>query len=428
MPAMLLPVAALLLSDALLLVGHGLSFTVLPLRAVAEGFSDGAIAITGSAYFVGFIGGCLLTPRVVRRVGHIRSFAVLSSAFSALVLLFPMVPEVISWTLLRAATGVCMSGLYMIIESWLNERASSDNRGALLSIYTIINLVMIILGQQAVNLAPAQDPMLFAGAAVLLSLAVIPVSLSGATAPAPLADVQLDLRALWRISPVGLGGAAMLGLITGSFWALGPVFGRTLGLDTQAVTWVISGATLGAALFQYPLGRLSDHLDRRLVLLFSCLAGAGTAFALALFSDAARPALVIGLSTLWGGFVLTLYAVCNAHANDRAEPSQFVMVGTSLLLTYGATSALGAPLAAYAMHLVGPEGLWWFSGAALLLFALGLVQQRQQKPRPVLEETEQFVLAASLTPAGLELDPRAESADDELANTPSGYATNGAQP
>ena len=120
--------------------------------------------------------------------------------------------------------------------------------------------------------------------------------------------------------------------------------------------------------------------------------------------------------------------MCNAHANDRAEPSQFVMVGTSLLLTYGATSALGAPLAAYAMHLVGPEGLWWFSGAALLLFALGLAQQRQQKPRPVLEETEQFVLAASLTPAGLELDPRAESADDDLVNAPSGYATEGAQP
>ena len=135
---------------------------------------------------------------------------------------------------------------------------------------------------------------------MLLSVAVIPVSISGATAPAPLADVQLDLHALWRISPVGLGGAAMLGLITGSLWALGPVFGRTLGLDTQAVTWVISGATLGAALLQYPLGRLSDHLDRRLVLLFSCLAGAGAAFALALLSNATRPALVVSLSTLWG--------------------------------------------------------------------------------------------------------------------------------
>ena len=421
MPAMLLPVAALLLSDAFLLVGHGLSFTALPLRAVAEGFSDSAIAITGSAYFLGFIAGCLITPRVVRRVGHIRSFAVLSSAFSALVLLFPMVPEVISWTLLRAATGACMSGLYMIIESWLNERASSDGRGALLSIYTIINLVMIILGQQAVNLAPAQDPMLFAGAAVLLSLAVIPVSLSGATAPAPIADVQLDLRALWRISPVGLGGAAMLGLITGSFWALGPVYGRTLGLETQAVTWLISGATLGAALFQYPLGRLSDHLDRRLVLLFSSLAGAGVAFALALFSSA--PAgFLIALATLWGGCVLTLYAICSAHANDRAEPAQFVMIGTSLLLTYGATSAVGAPLAAFAMQRVGPSGLWWFVGTMLLVFALGVAQQRRQKPRPVLQETEHFVLSASLTPAGLELDPRAEDAEATASADPSSLA------
>ena len=242
MRKLLVPVAALLLSDALLRIGHGLQFTLLPLRASLEGFTDTEVALTGSAYFAGFVAGCLLAPRTVRRVGHIRSFAVLSSAFSALLLVFPMLPGFLAWLLLRALTGLCISGLYMIIERWLNERATRESRGTILSAYTVINLTAIIAGQQLVNLAAPSSAILFALGAILLSLAVIPVSLTTALAPAPIARVRIDLKEVWTVSHVGLGGAAALGFVTGAFWSLAPAKGRDVGLDVRGVTLLMSAA------------------------------------------------------------------------------------------------------------------------------------------------------------------------------------------
>lgn len=405
MRKLLVPVAALLLSDALLLIGHGLQFTLLPLRASLEGFTDTEVALTGSAYFAGFVAGCLLAPRTVRRVGHIRSFAVLSSAFSALLLVFPMLPSFLGWLLLRALTGVCISGLYMIIESWLNERATRESRGTILSVYTVINLTAIIAGQQLVNLAAPSSAMLFALGAILLSLAVIPVSLTTALAPAPIARVRIDLREVWAISHVGLGGAAVLGFVTGAFWSLAPVYGRDVGLDVRGVTLLMSAATLGAAVFQFPLGRLSDHYDRRLVVLGGTVIGA-LASALLASLDAGDGWRLSAAAFLWGGAVLTLYAICSAHANDRAGPEQFVTIGSSILLTFGATSAVGAPLASLTMRYAGPGGLFWFCAVGLLVFALGILRRRQTHALPVVDETGHFVFANPMTPEGLELDPR----------------------
>ncbi|MEE4362139.1 MAG: MFS transporter [Pseudomonadales bacterium] len=408
MRKLLIPVAALLLSDALLLIGHGIQFTLLPLRAVIEGFTDTQIAFTGSTYYIGFVLGCVLAPQAVRRVGHIRSFAMISSAFSALILIFPMLPNFLAWLLLRALTGACISGLYMIIESWLNERSTKESRGTILSVYTVINLSAIIIGQQLINLAAPSASFLFALAAILLSLAVIPVSLTSALAPAPIARVRVDLREAWRISHVGLGGAAILGFVTGSFWSLGPVYARGVGLDVQGVTLLMSAATLGAALFQFPLGRLSDHYDRRIVILASALLGALASSAMAAL-DGTSGWLLTGTAFFWGGTVLTLYAICSAHANDRARPDQFVMLGTSILLTYGVTSAIGAPIASLTMEWLGPRGLFIFCAAFLVIFSLGILRRRRTHALPIVDETEQFVLAGGLTPVALEMDPRKDN-------------------
>jgi len=208
----LIPIAALLLSDALLLVGHGLLLTMLPIAAASAGFSDTQVALTGSAYFLGFVSGCLLTPYAVRRVGHIRSFAVLATAYSALVLVFPMLSAFVGWLLLRFLVGAAISGLYMIIESWLNERATGENRGTLLSIYTVINLVMMTVGQQLLNLSLPEPFYVFGLAAILLSLAIIPVSLTLTLAPVPLQNVKISLRRVWQLSHVGIIGAVVSGL------------------------------------------------------------------------------------------------------------------------------------------------------------------------------------------------------------------------
>lgn len=403
---LLIPIAALLSSNALLLVGHGLMLTLLPLRAEIENFSPTQIGLTASTYFVGFVISCLLTPHIVLRVGHIRTFAVLCSVFSAVVLLFHAFPVFEAWLVLRFVIGACISGLYMVIESWLNDRATRETRGTLLSIYTVINLAMIMVGQQALNFADPSGPMLFGLAAVLLSLAIVPVSLTVTLAPAPMQVVKLDLRRLWVLSHVGMGGAVTSGLVTGAFWAFGPVYARGVGLETAQLTLFMSAVILGGALFQLPLGRLSDHYDRRLVLFFSSIFGAGVSLLLALAPAAGGLLLVFAI--FWGAAVMTLYAICLAHASDSAEPHEFVLVGSGILFTFGVSSALGAPLASLFMLVMGSSGLFVFAAVCLFGFALGISVRRKTHILPVHDETDPFRPVSVTSPAVFELDPRTE--------------------
>lgn len=408
---LLVPVAALLLSDALLLVGHGLQLTLLPLRATLEGFTDAEVAFTGSAYFVGFVLGCFLTPLAVRRAGHIRSFAVLASGFSALVLMFSLLPSFWPWVFLRILSGGCIAGLYMIIESWLNERATSGTRGTILSIYTIINLSMIVAGQQLINLADPEAETLFAIAAILISVAIIPVSLTRALAPPPLHAVRIQLGRVWELSRVGVGGALASGLAAGTFWSLTPVYARGIGLDTYQLTLLMSSAVLGGAVFQFPLGRLSDHLDRRLVLLGAALVGTAMSVLLARYGSTGGW-LLSSMAFVWGGSTMTMYAICLAHANDRARPEEFVMVGTSILMIHGAASAVGGPLAAVFMGLAGPGGMFIFVAIVMLTLTLGIFRRRQSNVLPVTDEHEPFRAVGDVTPAALEMDPRVETGRD----------------
>lgn len=408
MRALLLPVAALLLSEALLLVGHGLQLTLLPLRAAMEGFTDTEIAFTGSAYFSGFVLGCLLTPHVVRRAGHVRAFAVMASSYSAAALVFDLLPTVTSWLALRTLTGLTIAGLYMILESWLNERSTPETRGALLSVYTMLNLTMVVAGQQLVNFADPGSGALFAVSAIILSIALIPVSLTTALVPAPLESTRIDVRGVWRNAPVALVGSVTAGLVTGAFWALGPVHGRALGLETFEITGFMSVVVLGGALLQLPLGRLSDHYDRRLVLLGTALLGALLSVGLAVV-DASGGWVLYLLAASWGACTMTAYAIGLAHANDHAGAGEFVAVGTAVLLVHGAAAAVGAPLASALMGLRGPGGLYEFCALMLVLFSLFAMVRLRVRVRPAVEESEPFRTVGEVTPVALEMDPRVDS-------------------
>lgn len=419
----LIPIAALLLSDALLLVGHGLLLTMLPIAAANAGFSDTQVALTGSAYFLGFVSGCLITPFAVRRVGHIRSFAVLATSYSALVLVFPMLSAFVGWILLRFLVGAAISGLYMIIESWLNERATGENRGTLLSIYTVINLLMITVGQQLMNLVLPDPFYIFALAAVLLSLAIIPVSLTLALAPAPLQNVKISLRRVWNLSHIGLVGAVASGLVTGAFWSLGPLFAKTQGLDTFQLTIFMSATVFGGAVFQLPLGRLSDRVDRRIVVAAAALGGALVSVLMVVLPTLLPqqgPWLLCVLAFFWGGTVMTQYAICLAHANDSAEPDEFVMVGSAMLLTLGLCSAIGAPLASVTMRYMGAPGLFAFSACCLLITFVIILVRRQMHVLPPEIDVEPFRAAAdTTTPTVFEMDPRTQE-DEHGTETDSG--------
>lgn len=415
----LTPIAALLISDALVLLGHGLLLTLLPVSASLLGFSDFQIGLTGSSYFIGFVFGCLMTPFVLKRVGHIRTFAILASAYTCIILLFVWSQSFIGWMLLRFMIGAMIAGIYMIIESWLNERADSNNRGSILSFYAMLNLAMITLAQQLLNLGNVEPLLLFTLAAIFLSLSVVPVSITLALAPTPINKVSVDFAKVWRHSHIGIIGSIFTGLITGSFWSLAPIYANDSGFTTYQLANFMSAVVLGGALFQIPIGRFSDKFDRRLILIFVAFAGGVISFLtfMASFQDFYAGSVSTGLGFLWGAFGMTMYAICLAHANDNADSRDFVDIGSAMLITYGLSSAIGAPIASAFMSIFGHQYLFVFMGASFILFSIILIARRKSHVLPMMTDSnEEFqAIAGMTTPEAYNLDPRAEDIEDNAA-------------
>ena len=405
---------ALLLSTAILMTGNGLINTLLPVRAEMEAFSTLEIGLLGTVYFAGFILGCLNVPLLVRRVGHIRTFATLSSVAAATALAHVFLIDPIAWGVLRFVGGFGFAGLYVTIESWLNDRAGSTNRGAIMSIYTFISLSVLMAGQ---FLLIAHDPAgfeSFAIVAVLIALALVPVSLTKAPEPPRPAAIGLDIVGLWRLSPVGFAGCLGVGLVNGSFWSLGPVFASRSGLDIDHLVYFIAGATLAGAVMQWPLGRLSDRIDRRFVIVVSALCAAASGVLFSVWDEPSNT-LLIGLSAAFGGFAMPLYAVSVAHANDHAEDTRFVATAGGLLLVYGFGASLGPLIASALMGYYGSGGLFMFTTfvhAALALFATVRLALR---PRPKQDDRTGFVAVPRTSPTLYELDPRSEAESEEVS-------------
>lgn len=412
----LAPISALLLAVAFLLLGHGLLLTLLPVAASGFEFSDSQIALTGSAYFLGFVTGCLCTPHILKRVGHIRSFAVLATAYSVVILVFPWLPDFWSWVGLRFMVGVSISGLYMIVESWLSDCSDSKNRGTILSTYTMLTMLMIMCGQQLFNLGSANSHMMFGLAAVFVSISIIPVSLTLTLAPAPVSQVKLNLAKVWRHSHVAVMSVIAAGLVTGAFWSLAPIYAKSNQFDTAQLTAFMSATVLGGACFQWPLGRLSDRHDRRLVLMYLALIGVAVSaifvfVPLAIDNFGGWPATVTAF--FWGATCMTLYAIALAHANDSADRSDFVEIGSAMLITLGFCSALGAPLASILMNIFGASGLYVFSGLSLLALFVVIAVRRQQHVLPDNEDDREDFLPVTemVSPTILEMDPRGAEED-----------------
>ncbi len=375
-------IAALLFSAAILLMGNGLQATLLPLRAQVEAFSTVQIGILGSAYYVGFAAGCFWGPHLVKRVGHIRTFTAMVAIASAAPLIHSIWLSAEIWWVLRAASGFCLATLYMIIESWLNEKATNQNRGTVFSAYTIISLTVVILGQLMINLSMIESFILFSVASVLVSLAAVPLSLSKATAPAQVQTVRIRLLYLLRLSPVGVVGAFLVGIQQGAFWSLGPVFAQRIGLDTLAITLFMSSAVLGGAIGQWPLGRLSDRVDRRTVLVGACVAAAAVGITIRLVFPTLGEGVLL-LTLLWGITAFPLYSICAAHMNDHVEEGGFVEASGGLLLIFAAGAILGPLIISPFMTLRTPYALFgWIAGFQLLLAVFAVYRMRVRERVP----------------------------------------------
>jgi MFS family permease len=419
-------IAALLFSVALLLMGNGLQNTLLPVRANLETFSTTDIGVLGSFYFAGFAAGCLLGPWLIKRAGHIRSFTAMVSLASTIVLAHAMLPEVVVWWLLRAVTGFCFATLYMIIESWLNERATNETRGAIFSIYTIINLSVLTLGQMMIILYDPTTFSLFALASILVSMAAVPVALTAAQAPAPVKQVKVRPWRIFRLSPVGFVGCLVVGMANGSFWSLGPIFAQKSGMQVRDLAIFMSVTAIAGAVGQWPLGYLSDFVDRRKVILGAGLAASLAGLGLVLLSQASIVTLMAA-GFAYGLFALPLYGLSVAHTNDFAAQDDFVEVASGLLLIYAVGAIIGPLIASAAMTFIGPAGLFAFTALVhvlLAVFAMARMNIRERASEDHRVNFNETILGAQTVSP---LDPRAEIPEDgDDYGDGNGYEVDGA--
>lgn len=419
----LLPVLSLLAGAAVLLLGNGLQGILIPVRASLENFPTSVIGLLASAYSVGFVAGCFLIPYMVRRVGHIRAFAVLAAVAASVVLLLALLPYGWVWTLLRVVSGFCFAGIFMVIESWLNERSTNATRGQIFSVYMIVNLLAVTLGQMLLPTADPADFVLFAVTAMLITLGLVPVALSTSAAPTPIAKVKLRLGRLYRMSPVGVVGCFFIGMTNSAQTGLGAVYAQMLGLSVTGVALYMSAAVVGGALSQFPVGHLSDRMDRRRVIVMVCLAAALLGAVLAKVGDVSfqtplnlpsdlSPALLILTAAVFGFCIYPLYSLCVAHTNDYVAPEDFVEASSGLLLTYGLGAILGPFVAAFLMERLGAGGLYVFTAVTHLTFCL-FTLYRMTRRAPAQERTHYVEAGTSrTTPVAIELDPRARTTVD----------------
>ncbi len=391
------PIASLLLGVAFLLAGNGLQFTLLPLRGQAEGFSAVALGGIGSAYYAGFVGGCLLGPFLILRGGHIRAFTALVALAVVVGLAYPLANSVWPWVLFRMVNGFCIAGFYLVIESWLNDRASNDNRGLVMSSYVMVNFFAFTVGQLMVTVYPIKGPEDFMLAAMMASLAIVPVALTRSAQPAAITMVSFRPLQLYKAAPVGLVASLMVGVANGAFWGLGPISAAGSGMATGSVALFMSAATLAGALVQWPVGRLSDRLDRRLVLMVLLIGAAATGVAIWLF--ARNGLLLLALGLMFGGLALPGYSLAAAHAYDKTSLADMVPTAATILLANAVGAVIGPLLAALVMDALGPRALFLFTAvveAALAAYVFYRIRVQSALTAP--EKTE-FDLA-STAPVG----------------------------
>jgi MFS family permease len=333
------PITSLLIGVALLLAGNGLQFTLVPLRGSTEGFGPLTLGLIGSAYFVGFVSGCLLGPYIVLRAGHIRTFAAMVAITASIALAYALAPLPLPWAAFRAATGFALAVLYLVIESWLNDHATNATRGLVMSAYIIVNFAALTVGQMLVTVYPIDQAKSFMLAAMLLSLASVPVALTRSAQPAPITIVSFRPKQLFVAAPVALVAPFMIGLANGAFWSLAPIFVTGSGLDVQRAAQFMTAAVVAGALVQWPVGRLSDRVDRRRVLLVLLVGAVGTS--LALWLVPASGALLLALGALFGALALPGYSLAAAHGYDKTPASDMVATAATILLASGLGSIAG---------------------------------------------------------------------------------------
>ena len=394
---------ALFVGLYLLMIGNGLQGTLLGLRGDLEGFSTFSLSIVMSAYFLGFLFSSRFTPVLIRRVGHIRVFAAMGSLISAVLISYPVLVEPWAWTVGRAIIGFCFCGVYITAESWLNDAASNENRGKALSLYMITQMAGIVSAQWIVSQGDVSGYVLFIIPSVLVSLAFAPILLSAKPMPAFETTKPMSLRDLIAASPLACFGMFMLGGVFAAQFGMSAVYGSRVGLSVGEVSFFVSAIYVAALLLQYPIGWLSDRMDRRVLIIWlALLGGAGSLIA---FIIPGQYALIVLSGAIVGGTSNPLYALLIAYTNDYLNREDMAAASGGLLFINGMGAIAGPVTVGFMMDSIGDNGYWLFT--AVLMSAVGVYGlYRATKRRRNDWESEQTAYApisAAASPVAVEL-------------------------
>jgi len=415
--AILPQVAALLLGFGLLQMGNTLQGTLLSIRGDIEGFSPAQIGIVGASFWAGIVVGSLRSGMLIERVGHVRTFAALGAIASTIPLLHLLLIDPIAWVGLRAVTGFCFAGLFIVVESWLNGAATVQTRGQILSIYGMTGLMAGIAGQLLLPATDATGFRPFCMVAITLALSLVPLALSRSSAPAgSSAAARINPRELYRQSPFGVVAAFFAGATTGAFFALGPVFAQKRGLDTVEIAFFMSSGTLGGFIMAWPLGWLSDRMDRRLVIIVASITAATMLLGMVVVVPRGAYAWVLYLCVaLFGATVVPIYSIIIAQVSDVVSKEELVGASGGLLLLNGIGATIGPIIAGFAMS-VAPRGLSYTLVAAQALIAFWGLYTLTRRAAPATTHKGHF-LVESPVPVGTILAPAHSTAEqDHLAN------------
>ena len=359
--------AALLVSVFVLITGNGVLNTLVPLRTKLDGFPELAIGFVGSAYFGGMLLGSFLSAAVLRRVGAKLAFVLFAGLTVLSSLLFPLAESPIAWIALRAVLGFAFAGLYAVIEATLNARSDNSNRGGVYALYQVVTFAGSAAGQELIAATKPQADLLFGVAALCLAVAVVPILLSRGPVPRVSRSVSLQLRWMAKLSPIGTMAAACIGAANGSFYSLAPVYGLGLGLSSAHVATFMTATIMGTALAVYPVARLSDTHDRRIVLLVFATIGVLAETMLAMMGHGSM-LLVSCLGLGVGASTMVLYTVAISHVNDHAGPENGVEVSSTMLFIYCVGAIVGPALASALMSWFGPAALFVQNAAVHTVF------------------------------------------------------------
>jgi MFS family permease len=406
----LISVFSLLTGTLFLLVGSGMQSLVMPLRGQAEGFTVGQLGLLGTGWASGFVISCLLSPKLISRVGHVRAFGAFAAIGASVALLSALMIDPIAWFLLRILTGFVMAGAFMVIESWLNDAATNENRGVVFGMYLMVTYAGITLGQLGAAFGSTANTSLFIVTGIFYCLALVPTALSTAASPKLPDEAKMDLGAIWRNSPIAAFGCFLVGIANGCFGTLGAVYASQIGLTSTNVAVMMSAAVLAGAIIQIPVGRFSDKTDRRYVLAAAATGAALVGLAMILFQPRST-SLILVMVAIYGALAYSLYSLAVAHANDFADPSNFVKLSSGLLLLYGAGTIIGPLFGAVAMDRIGPEGLFAVTAISHLAVAgYAMVRSMKRAPIPIgLRRVFRSIPSErAQTPESVRLDPRSE--------------------